>query len=208
MGFGTIEVISKNGSNTSSNICYIKNGLRENDYIDYNFKKVVRANGTEEDINCSNKIIQYDGQTTIYNRDGAEMEVSLTNNKAISEVNEDIKNIETKLRTVTTYSTEEQAIGKWIDGKTIYRKVISGNMPVPDINGGTWYNITNNVQDLVNVYGNILQRPYNYVTILRNNAYVSAFDVVVDNNLLKYRNLGIPADQPYKIVIEYMKTTD
>lgn len=135
-------------------------------------------------------------------------DISKIYNKAISEVNENLDNIEAELRNVTTYSTEEQVIGKWIDGKTIYRKVISGNMPVPDINGGTWYNITNNVQDLVNVYGNILQRPYNYVTILRNNAYVSAFDIVVDSNILKYRNLGIPADQSYKIILEYTKTTD
>ena len=44
-----------------------------------------------EYIDCSNKITQYDEQTTIYNRDGAEIEVSLTNNKPISEINEDIK---------------------------------------------------------------------------------------------------------------------
>lgn len=81
-------------------------------------------------------------------------------------------------------------------------------MPVPDINGGTWYNIANNVQDLVNVYGNIFQRPYNYVTILRSGVYVSAFDIVVDSNVLKYRNLGMAANQQYKIILEYTKTTD
>lgn len=161
-----------------------------------------------EDIECSNKIMQYDEETTIYNRDEAEIEVSLTNNKAISEVNEDIDNMERRLRDITTYSTKEQKIGKWIDGRPIYRKVISGNMPVPDVNGGTWYNIANNVHNLVNVYGNILQRPYNYILISRSGSYCPAFDVVVDSNILKYRNLGVPADYSYKITLEYTKIED
>ena len=30
------------------------------------------------------------------------------------------------------YSTEEQVIGKWIDGKPLYRKIVSGNVPQSD----------------------------------------------------------------------------
>lgn len=83
-----------------------------------------------EDIECSNKIIQYDGQTTVYNRDNSEIEVSLTNNKAISEINENINNIESNIRTMGIYSTEEQVVGRWIDGKTLYKKMIElGNLP-------------------------------------------------------------------------------
>lgn len=47
-----------------------------------------------ENIDCSNKITQYDEQTTVYNRDGAEIEVSLTNNKAIAQINENLQQIE------------------------------------------------------------------------------------------------------------------
>lgn len=47
-----------------------------------------------ESIDCSDKITQYADSTTVYNRDGAEIEVSLTNNKAISEINENFKHIE------------------------------------------------------------------------------------------------------------------
>lgn len=67
----------------------------------------------EEDIECSNKIVQYDEETTVYNRDGAEIEVSLTNNKAISEVNEDLNNIEKstnnieEMRQIKVISKEE-----------------------------------------------------------------------------------------------------
>lgn len=47
-----------------------------------------------EDIDCSNKIAQYADSTTVYNRDEAEIEVLLTNNKAISEINQNLKRIE------------------------------------------------------------------------------------------------------------------
>lgn len=53
-------------------------------------------------LNCSDKIIQYANSTTVYNTDGAEIEVSLTNNKAISEVNENINELEKKQETIKT----------------------------------------------------------------------------------------------------------
>lgn len=193
-GFGTVENISKNSSNTSSNIAYVDKqlcGIDDlQDEIDYNKGKITRrcgrivldgtegwyyepnseyfalsktasamngklnsnlkcshyifntallnytvrtgnsyyiqikderyttveawkaylakqyANGTPvtviyelatpviKNIDCSNKIVQYADETTVYNRDGAKIEVALTNNKAISEVNEDLQNIE------------------------------------------------------------------------------------------------------------------
>lgn len=104
--YGTIEIISKNGEQQSSNICYIKNGLVQGDYIDYSKKKVVRANGTQEDIDCSDKIVQYADSTTVYNTDGAEIEVSLTNNKAISEVNENLDRIEKKVNEINILTAE------------------------------------------------------------------------------------------------------
>lgn len=47
-----------------------------------------------ESIDCSDKIAQYDGQTTVYNTDNAEIEVSLTNNKAIAQINQNLQRIE------------------------------------------------------------------------------------------------------------------
>ena len=122
-GKGTVEIISKNGDEQSSNVCYIKNGLSEDDYIDYKLQKVIRADGTEESLNCSNKIVQYVDETTVHNRDNAEIEVSLTNNKAISEVNGELGSLQEKQIQMRKYSTEEQVVGTWIDGKPLYRKV-------------------------------------------------------------------------------------
>lgn len=47
-----------------------------------------------EDIDCSDKITQYNEQTTVYNTDNAEIEVSLTNNKAIAQINQNLQQIE------------------------------------------------------------------------------------------------------------------
>lgn len=47
-----------------------------------------------EDIDCSDKIKQYDGQTTVYNTDGAELECTLTNNRAIAQINQNLQQIE------------------------------------------------------------------------------------------------------------------
>lgn len=77
----------------------------------------------EEPLDCSNKIVQYADETTVSNRDGAEIEVSLTNNKAISEVNGELGSLQEKQIQMRKYSTEEQVVGTWIDGKPLYRKV-------------------------------------------------------------------------------------
>lgn len=52
------------------------------------------ATPTIEEIDCSNKIVQYADSTTVYNTDGAEIEVSLNNSEAISDINEQDKLLE------------------------------------------------------------------------------------------------------------------
>jgi len=47
-----------------------------------------------EHIDCSDKIAQFDGQTNIYNTDGAELECTLTNNRAIAQINQNLQKIE------------------------------------------------------------------------------------------------------------------
>lgn len=59
-----------------------------------------------------------------------------------------------KVDNVNTYSTEEQIIGNWIDGKPIYRKVLKATLPT---NEGTWTmiasNVVSNIDFLVDLYG-------------------------------------------------------
>lgn len=55
---------------------------------------VERSSVAEEDIDCSDKIQQFDTKTTFYNRDNAEIEVSVTNNIAVAEIYENIDRVE------------------------------------------------------------------------------------------------------------------
>ncbi len=60
-----------------------------------NLEMVYRlSNEIVEDIDCSDKITQYDEQTIVYNTDNAEIEVSLTNNTAIAQINQNLQKIE------------------------------------------------------------------------------------------------------------------
>ena len=51
-------------------------------------------------------------------------------------------NIEDAIEEKQTYSTEEQVIGTWTNGKPLYRKVISTTLP----NGSTDIVVANNIQ--------------------------------------------------------------
>ena len=78
---------------------------------------------TIQDIDCSNQIVQYADKTTISNPDGAKIEVTLTNNKAISEINEEMGLLRNDVKQTNNYSTTEQKIGTWIDGKILKNEV-------------------------------------------------------------------------------------
>lgn len=91
----SIEITSKNGENISTKKIYISTALKENDYIDFINQKIVRSDGTEEKVNCTCGIVQYEGETEIYNSEDAEMEIELTNNKAISSTNSNIVGLQT-----------------------------------------------------------------------------------------------------------------
>lgn len=169
------------------------------------------ATPTVESIDCSNKIVQYDGQTNIYNRDGAEIEVSLTNNKAISEVNENLDIIEQKQRQMSNYSTEEQIAGTWIDGKTMYRKIYQDTLPDTTATGTLAQksiDISNLNADMIpivehawfeNNYRNFPIPLYgvNSVYVFTNRA-----NIYIQNLSANYNNA------PVNIILLYTKTTD
>lgn len=53
------------------------------------------------------------------------------------------------------YSTEEQRIGTWIDGKPIYRKTIIDTTFRTD-----FYSVANNIKQFVNQYGYVQRKDY------------------------------------------------
>ena len=55
------------------------------------------------------------------------------------------------------YSTEETVCGKWIDGKTIYRKVIVGKLAEESGNGIVFANVSDlKIDRVINLFGNLI----------------------------------------------------
>lgn len=115
----------------------------------------------------------------------------------------------------SVYSTAEKVIGKWIDGKKIYRRVITGSLV--DIKSD-WTTITkiDNVDEIINIYGTI----NNTTTDLRflninsyeNSTYNSIFSFSkADGNVIqaKVNGWNNPSFKfKFKVCLEYTKTTD
>ena len=110
------------------------------------------------------------------------------------------------------YSTEEQVVGTWIDGKPLYRRTLTGNY-------------TENVDTLILSKGNI-----DFLIVKKCIARMSAGATIqipygnpefiwiwyFDNEGLKLVNakagtktpVNLLIGQPYKCIVEYTKTTD
>lgn len=110
------------------------------------------------------------------------------------------------LNNVNTYSTDEVNTGKtWIDGKPIYRKVISGEKTGGDI-------LATGVDTLVSANGTIAVSSYPrlipYFEMYMNAVYIGT--IGLDNNSVKVSitEAGQTATRDCEITLEYTKTTD
>lgn len=105
------------------------------------------------------------------------------------------------------YSTQEQIIGKWIDGKPIYRKTYHG-ITTFDLDNVTQTLISAsvNVDKLINYSGYLTENNGNNVLTLNEVRIVKTA-----NNRVIFQNTR-PNDSllncPYAITFEYTKTTD
>ncbi len=98
------------------------------------------------------------------------------------------------------YSTDERIIGKWIDGKTLYRKVITGTL----VDGDLDVDLTSlNIYEIIKVEGFCgNQRPLNF--------YLSGYYVSTrfnDGHMLIFASTPY-ANHNYKMILDYTKTND
>ena len=113
---------------------------------------------------------------------------------------------------VNKYSTSEQIVGEWIDGKPIYRKVVN----VGSVNAGGNKQIDNVVTNrniLVSIKGTAYSSAFNQYYGIPN-AHSSISDYYI-NALLVGNNLQVRAGSGFTngintvyVIIEYTKTTD
>lgn len=113
----------------------------------------------------------------------------------------DKENLRDMLNNMKSYSTNETKVGTWIDGKPIYRKVVSGQVSTAN----TWTTIAtiSDINTLIDVKGTV----GGYLPIP---VYISSsYNVAVQkyNNEIQVRTNGY-TDSDVVLAIEYTKTTD
>lgn len=99
------------------------------------------------------------------------------------------------------YSTEEQVVGEWIDGKPLYQKVISANITLSKNNWVSLSSYIQNVETCISAFGSLLDGSIKYLDYLQGK---------VDTNGILYIR---PECQDWYgsaiwVTIQYTKTTD
>ena len=107
----------------------------------------------------------------------------------------------------SVYSTDEMIIGRWIDGKPLYRKVIQGNITSKD---QILFVVNENVKTMVSIYGydcpdGTYYFPFNYAQT--GSTYKSIF-YKKDTDTIEFRSNSYNPGEVYVVVLEYTKTTD
>lgn len=103
------------------------------------------------------------------------------------------------------YSNEEKIIGKWIDGKTLYRKTFKGVTSSGEYTTLTTDYNSNTIQ-VTKVYGGIQGDYGAQVGCYINNNYYSGLFIHVDE-LQLYCGSSLKGKE-YNVTIEFTKTTD
>ncbi len=140
-----------------------------------------------------------------------------TENKNIDDISNEIDNIIKNSTTVGTrnenannYSTDEQVIGTWIDGKKLYRKVYKATTPSTSESTAIVDISELNVDTQVNIYGSIFT-PENGSAYSLNTCFGSTDTVATwfnKTNIYMKVSYTNRQNRPCIIVIEYTKTTD
>lgn len=119
-----------------------------------------------------------------------------------------IKAVESIGYDANDYSLDEKRIGTWVDGKPLYRKVISGitangrNVSVKELNIDTLCAMQFVCQDSSDSDGDVIKiiSPYNSPN--------DNFSVYISLSKLSMIATGTLLNQPYIGILEYTKTTD
>lgn len=111
---------------------------------------------------------------------------------------------------INNYSTEEQVVGKWIDGKPIYRKVVEGTLPsfVPGSSTaeGSIAHSISNLGTVVGITGWLVYSDTQFpFPILSSNGKITAIKTVTSTNVVIRSSDNWIAGPPVKLIIEYTK---
>jgi len=106
------------------------------------------------------------------------------------------------------YSTSETDTGKvWIDGKPIYRKVITNTTPESGSVSKTIGTISN-IESLVSLIGNIYNSSYGFIPIPFNVDSNNNNKLYIDENgnVISENNNGVWQNKTIIVIVEYTKS--
>jgi hypothetical protein len=108
----------------------------------------------------------------------------------------------------TDYSTEEKVVGKWIDGKPIYQKTLTGTF-TSSANQSIPHGIAN-FEQAINVFGYLESSSSNVDYNIPIGFYngTQYFGVFFDSTNLQARIQTVYYGRSYNITVQYTKTTD
>lgn len=107
------------------------------------------------------------------------------------------------------YSTEEQLVGTWIDGKPLYQKTYSFNATI-DGNEHSTIQLPSGYDKIIEITGTVYYAPSATGYIPVNAQYNSVYTMFVDawSGYLRYKGNGWTGTWPMYVTIKYTKTTD
>lgn len=121
--------------------------------------------------------------------------------KALEEENSALNNA---LEEFKTYSSEEQVIGTWIDGKPLYRLVFSGSATGPNSTYNNWLDVSDkNIDTITKLYG-ITKQTNSSMNYVREGIAIWRDNVILGTQLISSGSLSYT----YTCFLEYTKTTD
>lgn len=111
------------------------------------------------------------------------------------------------------YSEEETVIGRWIDGKPLYRKVVNGNLSSTK-NGTSTISTIPNADDVVTMHGYAVYSDPSRITSIPTGfdggttVQLSAIKTVDGTQIEAFNSTSLLVGRPCTIIVEYTKTTD
>ena len=106
----------------------------------------------------------------------------------------------------SVYSTDEMIIGRWIDGKPIYRKVVQGNITSKN---QSLFVVNENVETMISIRGydfsnGIYYFPFNYT---QDGSTQKAVFYKKDTDTIEFRSNSSESGEVFVVILEYTKTT-
>ena len=106
----------------------------------------------------------------------------------------------------SVYSTDEMIIGRWIDGKPIYRKVVQGNITSKN---QSLFVVNENVETMISIRGydfsnGIYYFPFNYT---QDGSTQKAIFYKKDTDTIEFRSNSSGSGEVFVVILEYTKTT-